>query len=47
MVTGRLEEVSAPAEVERFRALPLRPWAGERASYVRLAPGKITGRSLA
>ena len=46
LVTGRLVEVSDAAEIERLQALPLRPWAGDKAAFVRLLPRSITGRSL-
>ena len=48
VVIGRLEEVTAfdPGH-ERIRALPLYPWAeGERPHWLRLVPGRITGRRV-
>lgn len=47
VVTGRLEEVVDADEIERLRALPLRPWAGDKATFVQLYPRRISGRSLA
>jgi nitroimidazol reductase NimA-like FMN-containing flavoprotein (pyridoxamine 5'-phosphate oxidase superfamily) len=44
---GHLELVTAAAELERIRGLPLRPWApGERPNLVRLDVESITGRRL-
>jgi uncharacterized protein len=48
LVRGRAEEVSDPTELERLRALPLRPWApGERAHYLRVLASSISGRRIA
>jgi uncharacterized protein len=46
LVTGRLAEVFDNVEIARLEALPLRPWAGDKATFVRLHPGRISGRSL-
>lgn len=47
VVTGDLEEVTDPAELDRLRRLPLDPWAGGvRDHWMRLAPGLITGRRI-
>jgi uncharacterized protein len=44
---GAAELVTAPAEVERLRLLPLRPWApGDRTHYVRITPTTFTGRRI-
>lgn len=45
VVHGKAEEVTDPAELERLRELPLRPWApGRRDHYVRILASAITGR---
>lgn len=49
VVAGRLEEVTAydTATLERVRALAVDPWAGgAKAHWLRLAPGRITGRRV-
>lgn len=47
LVRGRCEEVTDPAELDEMRALPLRPWAGgEKAHYLRIQPGTISGRRI-
>jgi uncharacterized protein len=47
VVHGRAEEIVDPAELERVRALPLRPWAGgERDHYFRILSRAITGRRI-
>ena len=44
---GTAEEVTAPAELERLRLLPLRPWApGDRTRYIRITPTTFTGRRI-
>jgi uncharacterized protein len=44
---GTAEAVSADAEIERLRLLPLRPWApGDRTRYVRITPTTFTGRRI-
>lgn len=49
LVTGRLEEVT-PWDTDAFRrvtTLPVEPWAdGEKAHWLRLVPGRITGRRI-
>jgi uncharacterized protein len=48
IVKGRTEEVWDPDELERYRELPLHPWApGERLHYLRLLPSSISGRRIA
>jgi nitroimidazol reductase NimA-like FMN-containing flavoprotein (pyridoxamine 5'-phosphate oxidase superfamily) len=47
LVTGVANVVTAPTEVTRLAALPLRPWAdGQRGYYVRISGDRITGRRL-
>lgn len=47
VLIGRAEEIWMPEELEAARTLPLRPWApGDRAHYVHIAPGTITGRRI-
>lgn len=47
VVHGRAEEVWRPEDLAGLRALPLRPWApGSRDHYVRILPGRITGRRI-
>jgi nitroimidazol reductase NimA-like FMN-containing flavoprotein (pyridoxamine 5'-phosphate oxidase superfamily) len=47
LVVGEASQVRNPAELARLRELPLEPWAaGEKASFVRLVPGKVTGRRI-
>ncbi len=47
VVRGRAEEVWMPAELQEMRELSLRPWApGDRAHYLRIASGSITGRRV-
>jgi uncharacterized protein len=47
VVLGRAEEIWEPAELDRMRDLPLRPWApGDRAHYLRIDSSSITGRRL-
>ncbi len=44
---GTAAEVTDPAEIERLRLLPLRPWApGDRANYIRITPTTLTGRRI-
>lgn len=44
---GTAEEVTEPAEIERLRLLPLRPWApGDRSHYIRLTLSALTGRRI-
>ena len=49
LVTGRLEEVT-PWDTDLFRrvtALSVEPWAGgDKAHWLRLVPGRITGRRV-
>lgn len=48
VIQGRAEEVTDPAEVERLRELPLKPWGpGPKMTYIRILPSEISGRSLA
>ena len=47
LVQGRAEQVDDDDELERLRALPLRPWApGERPLYLRIMPTFVTGRRI-
>jgi nitroimidazol reductase NimA-like FMN-containing flavoprotein (pyridoxamine 5'-phosphate oxidase superfamily) len=49
VVAGRLEEVTVydGAALERVRRLEVDPWAaGEKAHWLRLVPGRITGRRV-
>lgn len=47
VVHGKAQEVTDPAELERLRELPLRPWApGARDHYVRILGSAITGRRI-
>lgn len=49
VATGRLEEVTPylPDAWARVRALTLEPWAGgEKATWLRLVPDRITGRRV-
>ena len=46
IVIGTAEEVTDADEIHRLQQLPLRPWAGSSAAYVRLMPKEISGRSL-
>ncbi|MCU1449692.1 MAG: pyridoxamine 5-phosphate oxidase-related FMN-binding protein [Acidimicrobiales bacterium] len=47
MVQGRAREMAEPHELERARALPLRPWApGSRDRFVRISAERVTGRRL-
>ena len=48
LVQGRAHEVVDPDELERARALPLKPWAaGTRDRFVRIASERIAGRRIA
>jgi len=47
LVRGRVEEVSDPAELAELTATPLITWApGEKPHYIRVRPGRITGRRI-
>lgn len=47
LVQGRAEEVVAPADLSRVRALGLQPWSpGEHSRYIRLQPERVTGRRI-
>ena len=47
VVVGVAEEVTDPKELARLAHLPLGPWVpGEKAHWVRVKPGAITGRRL-
>ena len=46
VVIGTAEEVMDADEIHRLQELPLRPWAGSSAAYVRISPKEISGRSL-
>ena len=47
VVRGTLGEVTDPDDLERLRGLPLYPWApGDKARYLRVAPGSVTGRRI-
>jgi nitroimidazol reductase NimA-like FMN-containing flavoprotein (pyridoxamine 5'-phosphate oxidase superfamily) len=47
LVVGEARRVREPDELARLKELPLEPWAaGEKANYVRLRPGKVTGRRI-
>lgn len=47
LVRGHLEEVTEPGELERLRRSPLVPWApGDKSHYLRVLPGKISGRRI-
>jgi hypothetical protein len=46
-VVGVAEEVTDAAEIARLARLPLGPWVpGEKAHWLRVRPGAITGRRL-
>ena len=47
LVVGPASEVSAPAQLERARRLPLSPWApGDRGRFVRIAASLVSGRRI-
>lgn len=47
LIRGEAIEVTDPAEVNRLRELPLRPWApGAKSRYVRILPAVVTGRRI-
>jgi nitroimidazol reductase NimA-like FMN-containing flavoprotein (pyridoxamine 5'-phosphate oxidase superfamily) len=47
VVKGRAEEVLDPAQLDRLRRLPLRPWTGgDKRHWLRLHPTKISGRRV-
>jgi nitroimidazol reductase NimA-like FMN-containing flavoprotein (pyridoxamine 5'-phosphate oxidase superfamily) len=47
IVVGAAEEVVAPEELSRVRALGLEPWAGEvRDRFVRIRADEVTGRRV-
>jgi transcriptional regulator with XRE-family HTH domain len=47
LASGQAHRVTEAAEREQVKALDIRPWAaGERETYIRLAPTAITGRRL-
>ena len=48
LVQGRATEIADPADIERARALPLRPWApGTRDRFIRIPAEVISGRRIA
>lgn len=47
MVTGPAEVIEDPAELERARRLPLRPWVGRGDVYVRVRSVLLSGRRIA
>ena len=47
LLTGVAKVVVLPAELDRLKQLPLRPWApGERDHFIRIARHVVTGRSI-
>jgi nitroimidazol reductase NimA-like FMN-containing flavoprotein (pyridoxamine 5'-phosphate oxidase superfamily) len=47
VVRGTLAEVTDPAHLARFRALPLYPWApGDKTRYLCVRPHMVTGRRI-
>jgi uncharacterized protein len=47
MVTGMARELRAPGEIERARALPLRPWApGVRDAFIAIPAQLVSGRRI-
>lgn len=47
VIIGHARVVAEDGELERMRALPLKPWtAGEPAHYIAITPELISGRSL-
>lgn len=47
LVVGRATAVQALDELTKLHDLPLEPWAaGEKPSYVRIAPTKVSGRQI-
>jgi uncharacterized protein len=47
VVRGRVDAVTDPDEIARLENVPLVTWApGDRPHYVRLKPGRITGRRI-
>jgi hypothetical protein len=47
LLTGTASVVTDPAELERVAVLRIEPWAGgDRPIYVRLRPGRVTGRAI-
>jgi len=47
VLIGRAEPVTAPADLERVRALQLMPWAlGDRPAFIRIAPEMVRGRRI-
>ena len=47
MITGRAEEVRAPAEVKRLVRLPLGPWCQvPKPVWLRIRPHTVTGRRI-
>jgi uncharacterized protein len=48
LLQGRAAEIADPHDIERARALPLRPWApGTRDRYIRIPAEVISGRRIA
>lgn len=47
LVTGEASEITDPADLERVRALALRPWGGDDAEHVvQIRIGLISGRRI-
>jgi nitroimidazol reductase NimA-like FMN-containing flavoprotein (pyridoxamine 5'-phosphate oxidase superfamily) len=47
LVSGRAEVITDDRELERARALPLRPWSShEKSNWVAIHPQTITGRRI-
>jgi hypothetical protein len=47
LASGQAHRVTEAAEREQVKGLGVRPWAaGERETYIRLAPTLVTGRRL-
>jgi nitroimidazol reductase NimA-like FMN-containing flavoprotein (pyridoxamine 5'-phosphate oxidase superfamily) len=47
LLTGTARIITDPGELEHVRALHVEPWAGgDRPSYIRLTPSKVTGRRI-
>lgn len=46
MVTGRADVLTAAADLAEARALPLRPWTGDGAAYVRVQAAMVSGREI-
>jgi len=47
LLTGTAHVITNPDELDHVRALHVEPWAGgDRPSYIRLTPAKVTGRRI-